>query len=373
VIILGIETSCDETAAAVVRDGRQVLSNVVASQTELHGRYGGIVPELASRRHVTAITLVLQAALDDAAVSRDEIDSIAVTEGPGLAGALLVGVNVAKVVAYVWGKPLIGVNHLEGHLYSNWLLPPGEQTGPEPSFPAVCLIVSGGHTELLLVHRHGVYELLGQTLDDAAGEAFDKGARILGLGYPGGPAIQRAAEGARPLEDLPRAWLPDSWDFSFSGVKTALLRACEPYRKPALPRRSQSRPAATSDDPFQEHQPVQYAANMPVGALAAAYQESIVDVLAGKTVKAAHEHGARSLLLAGGVAANRLLRERLTKNAGVPLFIPAIEYCTDNAAMIAAAAFYTGRPREDALRLDAQARFPLVEPVGTPSRARTHR
>ena len=231
--ILAIETSCDESAVAVVRSGRWVLANVVASQIALHESYGGIVPELASRQHVTAIVPALREALATAGVSRDDIDAIAVTEGPGLAGALLVGINVAKTLAFAWKKPLIPVNHLEGHIYANWLIPADADPAefPAPAFPAICLIVSGGHTDLLLVHRHGVYEILGRTLDDAAGEAFDKGARILGLGYPGGPAIQRAAEGRRPLEQLPRAWLGERYDFSFSGVKTALLRAAEPYRK----------------------------------------------------------------------------------------------------------------------------------------------
>jgi N6-L-threonylcarbamoyladenine synthase len=343
--ILAIETSCDETAAAVVHEGRWVRSNIVASQISLHQKYGGIVPELASRQHITAIAPVLQEALDTAGVTKADIDAIAVTEGPGLAGSLLVGVNVAKTLAFAWKKPLVPVNHLEGHLYANWLIPPdheGETTPPAPSFPAICLIVSGGHTDLLLVHKHGVYEILGRTLDDAAGEAFDKGARILGLSYPGGPAIQRAAEGHRAVEQLPRAWLGDSYDFSFSGLKTALLRAAEQYRKQEpIPERTTRKRPAPAPGPFPEHVPPTYSPNMPVGELAASYQEAIVDVLVEKTVRAAELEHAASVLLSGGVAANALLRRRLEsrlQSRDIPLHVPAIQFCTDNAAMIAAAA-----------------------------------
>jgi N6-L-threonylcarbamoyladenine synthase len=356
--ILAIETSCDETAAAVVHEGRYVRSNVIASQIALHEKYGGIVPELASRQHVTAILPVLREALEVAGSSRDEIDAIAVTEGPGLAGSLLVGVNVAKTLALAWNKPLIPVSHLEGHVYANWLILPGAEPAAPPEFPAVCLIVSGGHTELLLVHKHGVYEILGRTLDDAAGEAFDKGARILGLGYPGGPAIERAAEGARPLEQLPRAWLGDSYDFSFSGLKTALLRACEPYRKQEPPP-GRGRRKAKPVEPFPEHKPIEYAPNMPVAELAAGYQDAIVDVLVEKTVRAAHEQHARSVLVSGGVAANRLLRKRLAARLDLPLHIPDMQFCTDNAAMIAGAGYQV--IRRGALAgwdLDARAQLP---------------
>ncbi|MEZ4520303.1 MAG: tRNA (adenosine(37)-N6)-threonylcarbamoyltransferase complex transferase subunit TsaD [Thermomicrobiales bacterium] len=353
--ILAIETSCDETSAAIVREGREVRSNVIASQTDLHARYGGVVPELASRQHITAIIPTIQEALRIADIDRDEIDAIAVTEGPGLSGSLLVGVNVAKTLAFAWKKPLIPVNHLEGHIYSNWLRT-GDDT-PEPQFPAICLIVSGGHSELMLVHRHGVYEILGRTLDDAAGEAFDKGARILGLGYPGGPAIQKAAEGARLMVEFPRAWLGDSYDFSFSGVKTALLRECEQYRRPRDPRRASNRDLTA---PFPEHDPPEYSPNMPVDGLAASYQDAIVDVLVTKTVRAAEENDARSVLLAGGVAANRLLRNRLSRQLDVRLHVPPIEYCTDNAAMIAGAAYQIVR-RGVAVGwgLDVKAQYPL--------------
>jgi len=343
--ILAIETSCDETAAAVVHEGRWVRSNVVASQIALHEKYGGIVPELASRQHITAITPVLQEAIDTADVTRADIDAIAVTEGPGLAGSLLVGVNVAKTLAFAWKKPLVPVNHLEGHVYANWLIAdvPGDDDSNAvpvpPQFPAVCLIVSGGHTDLLLIHKHGVYEILGRTLDDAAGEAFDKGARVLGLSYPGGPAIQRAAEGRRPLEQLPRAWLGDSYDFSFSGLKTALLRSCDQYRAPQPPGRATRKPAQV---PFPEHEPPAYKPNMPVGELAAAYQDAIVEVLVEKTVRAAQHEHARSVMISGGVAANAQLRGRMEsrlRGLNIPLHVPDLQFCTDNAAMIAAASF----------------------------------
>lgn len=366
--ILAIETSCDETSAAVVHEGRKVLSNVVASQIRLHEKYGGVVPELASRQHITAIVPVLQEALDTAGVTRADIDAIAVTEGPGLAGALLVGVNVAKTLAFTWRKPLVPVNHLEGHVYANWLMPNDQEATAPPIFPAVCLIVSGGHTDLLLIHKHGVYEILGRTLDDAAGEAFDKGARVLGLSYPGGPAIQRAAEGQRSIEQFPRAWLGDSYDFSFSGLKTALLRSAEQYRKPEpLPGRGK-RKAPVTNARFQEHRPPEYSPKMPVGELAAAYQEAIVDVLVEKTFRAAQQEKARSVLISGGVAANSLLRRRIesrVKSLGVPLHIPPHEYCTDNAAMIAGAAYQV--LRRGALAgwdLDVRPQLPWAEMPG---------
>ena len=371
--VLGLESSCDETAAAIVDDGTIVRADVVASQHEVHARYGGVVPELASRQHITAIIPVLQEALDVAGISRDDIDAIAVTEGPGLAGALLVGVNVAKTLAYAWRKPLVPVNHLEGHIYSNWLVPPGEDAGDPPALPALCLIVSGGHTELMLLQRHGVYEILGRTRDDAAGEAFDKGARILGLGYPGGPAIQHAAEGARPLMDLPRAWLGDSYDFSFSGLKTALLRACEPYKKMKPPRRRDGARQAAPQEPFPEHRPPEYVPNMPVNQLAASYQEAIVDVLVEKTVRAAAEQHVASVMVAGGVSANALLRQRLASKVQVPVHVPAMQYCTDNAAMIAAAAYQAVRRGASAgMDMDVSAQLPFESLQGVRVIDRTH-
>ena len=303
--ILGIETSCDETAAAVVADGVRILSNQIASQVEIHARYGGIVPEVASRQHILAIIPILNQAMAEAEATWSDLDGIAVTAGPGLAGSLLVGVNMAKAIALAHRLPITGVNHLEGHIYANWLI------DPSPDFPLVCLIVSGGHTDLVLMRGHGDYVVLGRTRDDAAGEAFDKAARILGLGYPGGPAIERAARnGSAASIPLPRAWLKGSNDFSFSGVKTALLRLVEGGRI--------SSPAEA----------------------AASFQEAVVDVLVTKTVAVAREYGVRQILLAGGVASNKLLRECLAKNSPIPVLVPEPILCTDNAAMIAACGYF---------------------------------
>ncbi len=303
--ILGIETSCDETAVAVVVDGVKILSNQIASQVEIHARYGGIVPEVASRQHILAIIPVLNQAMAEARTTWGDLDGIAVTIGPGLAGSLLVGANMAKAIALAHRLPITGVNHLEGHIYANWLV------DPSPDFPVVCLIVSGGHTDLVLMRGHGDYVVLGRTRDDAAGEAFDKAARILGLGYPGGPAIERAArDGSAAFIPLPRAWLKGSSDFSFSGVKTALLRLVEGGR-----------------------------ISSPADA-AASFQEAVVDVLVTKTVAVAREYGVRQVLLAGGVASNKLLRECLAKNSPIPVLVPAPVLCTDNAAMIAACGYF---------------------------------
>lgn len=339
--ILGIETSCDETAAAVVTDGRTVRSNVISSQIDLHRAHGGVVPELAARGQVTAIIPVVEAALDEAGVTIDDIDAVAYTEGPGLAGSLLVGVNAAKAYAWSLGKPTIPVNHLEAHVYANWL--EREDAPVEmPTFPAVCLLVSGGHTEILLLRSHDDVEVLGQTIDDAAGEAFDKGARLLGLGYPGGPAIQRAAEGGDPAAfAFPRAQLGGSFDFSFSGLKTSLLRQVDPYRLP------DTTPKPTGQI-FPEHRPPRYRDDLPLADLAASYEEAIVDVLATKVARAAQEHAARSVLIAGGVAANRRLRDRVMALLGdtVPVRWPAMEFCTDNAAMVAGRAYIIARAGE---------------------------
>ncbi|HEX77253.1 MAG TPA: tRNA (adenosine(37)-N6)-threonylcarbamoyltransferase complex transferase subunit TsaD [Dehalococcoidia bacterium] len=307
--ILGIETSCDETAVAVVADGARVLSNVVASQVDIHARYGGIVPEVASRQHLLAIIPTLEEALSQAGVSWTEISGVAVCYGPGLAGSLIVGLNMAKALAWAHRLPLIGVNHLEAHLYANWLM---ETT---PTFPLVGLIVSGGHTDLVLAQGHGDYRLLGRTRDDAAGEAFDKGARILGLGYPGGPAIQRASQGGDPHRyPLPRAWLKGSWDFSFSGLKTALLRLVEEGQ-------------------------VDLADPASVADAAASFQEAVAEVLVTKTVAAAR-HRAGHIAVAGGVAANRRLREAMLERSPLPVLIPDLSLCTDNAAMVAACGYY---------------------------------
>jgi len=303
--ILGIETSCDETAAAVVEDGVKILSNQVASQVEIHARYGGVVPEVASRQHILAVIPILKQAMTEANVTWPDLDGVAVTVGPGLAGSLLVGVNVAKAIALAHGQPLTGVNHLEGHIYANWLT-----EGSRPTFPLLSLIVSGGHSDLVLMKGHGEFVLLGRTRDDAAGEAFDKAARILGLGYPGGPAIDRAARNGTASIPLPRAWLKGTDDFSFSGLKTALLRLA-----------------------------IAGQITSPADA-AASFQQAVVDVLVAKTIAAAREHHVRQILLAGGVASNSLLRQRLVENSPLPVLIPPLPLCTDNAAMIAACGYY---------------------------------
>ncbi len=315
-LILGIETSCDETAAAVVRDGQHILSNVVATQMDLHRQYGGVFPELASRQHILTIIPVIEQALADAQVSLRDIAAIAVTHGPGLAGSLLVGVNAAKGLAWARGLPLIGVNHLEGHIYSNWLQT-GAKTAPT-AFPVLVLIVSGGHTELILMHDHGQYTRLGATLDDAAGEVFDKAARLLGLGYPGGPAIQKAAAGGRAQAfDLPQALRHDPkhrYNFSFSGLKTAVLRLTQTLREDG--------------------------AALPVADLAASFQRAVAEALVAKVLIAVDDFKVRQVCVCGGVAANADLRQQLAVRLPVPYAIPPIWLCTDNAAMIASAGFY---------------------------------
>ncbi len=357
--VLGIETSCDETSAAVVLDGRVVRSNVVSSQIALHQDHGGVVPELAARAQLTAIIPVVEAALAEAEVELDELDAIAVTCGPGLAGSLLVGVNFAKSLSYSRSIPLVGVNHLEAHLYANWLTSPGSEPVTQPEFPMLALLVSGGHTELMLMTGHGRYTHLGRTLDDAAGEAFDKGARLLGLGYPGGPAIQKAAaDGRTDAFALPRAWLGSSNDFSFSGLKTALLRAVEPYRLP------DDSVEQEDDVPFRKHRPPRFREGLPVSDLAASFQEAIVDVLSMKTANAARLLDVPQVVLAGGVAANRSLRARLAAEiearSGAMLRVPALDYCTDNAAMVAAAGYFALRRGAQAgWELDVASRLPI--------------
>jgi len=311
--VLAFETSCDETAVAVVEDGTRILSNVVASQIEIHRRYGGIVPEVASRQHVLSILPCYEEAMAASGVSIRDIDRLAVTHGPGLAGSLLIGVNFARALGAARGLPVYGVNHIEAHIYANWLAFP---TTPQDDsrFPALCLIVSGGHTEMHLMRGHGDYRLLGRTRDDAAGEAFDKAARLLGLGYPGGPVIQKAAAAAKGRFALPRAWMPGTSDFSFSGLKTALYHL--------------TRKEAILDDP-------ELVANAAAG-----FQEAAVEVLVAKTLHAASDAGARSIVVSGGVAANIALRHRLASESPIPTFIPPAAMCTDNAAMVASLGFF---------------------------------
>ena len=314
--ILAIETSCDETAAAVLENGRVLLSSVVALQIDLHQQYGGVFPEVASRQHVITIYDVVEQALQQAYLSLDNIDAIAVTRGPGLAGSLVVGMNMAKGIALGKQIPLIGVNHLEGHIYSAWvysseiLNPP-----PAPDFPLIALLVSGGHTEINLMDGHLSYKRLGSTLDDAAGEAFDKVARLLGLPYPGGPSIQKAAMNGNPSAfRFPRANLDGSYNFSFSGLKTSVLRMVRELEK------SRSK--------------------LPAEDLAASFQQAVVDVLFQKTIQAAKQHKVKNIIVAGGVSANQLLRDTFLNQSHFNVFIPPFKYCTDNAAMIAAAGYF---------------------------------
>lgn len=345
-LLLGIETSCDETGAAVVEDGVHMRSNVVASQIDLHAQYGGVFPEVASRAHIEAIVPVAEQGLADAGVTLDDIDAIAVTRGPGLAGSLLVGVNFAKGLALARGLPLVGVNHLEGHVYSLWL------TGRESpvQFPVVCLIVSGGHSEIALISDHGQYRQLGTTLDDAAGEAFDKVARLLGLPYPGGPSIQRAAEGGDPAAyAFPRALRGEGSDFSFSGLKTAVLRAVqEPHSGKRPPKGEGMTPGQRRPD-------------VRIADVAASFQAAVVDILVEKTLDAAAAHGATEVWMAGGVSANATLRARMRAASPLPVRYPPLALCADNAAMIAAAGYfrYVAGFRDD-LDMDVRPLWPLT-------------
>ncbi len=312
-IILAIESSCDETAVAIIKNGHEILANVVSTQIEIHRRYGGVVPEIASRKHLELINAVVQEALDQAHMILDDVTHIAVTYGPGLVGALLVGVATAKALAFSSGKPLIGVHHIEGHICANFLVKQDFQ------FPLVCLVVSGGHTNIIKITDHGQYLLLGQTKDDAAGEAYDKIARAIGLPYPGGPHIEQLAkEGNADAIELPRAWMgEDNYDFSFSGLKSAVLN----YLNKAKMKGEEINPAD----------------------VAASFQQAVLDVLVQKTVRAAVENGVDTILLAGGVAANGTLRTQLQNAASehhIQVHYPPIHFCTDNAAMIGAAAHY---------------------------------
>ncbi len=331
--ILGIETSCDETAASVVKNGREVISNVVASQIDIHKRYGGVVPEIASRQHVGNMTIVIEEAMRQAGLDFKDLTAIAVTQGPGLVGALLIGVEAAKALAYAHSLPLIPVHHIAGHIYANRFV-------AEMKFPLIALVVSGGHTELIYMKEHGHFEVIGETRDDAAGEAYDKVARTLNLPYPGGPHIDRLAQDGEPTIDFPRAWLEDgSYDFSFSGLKSAVIN--------------------------MQHNAKQRGEEVNPAEIAASFQESVIDVLVTKTIRAAKEYEAKQILVAGGVAANRGLRNRLNEKIaelrGVELVIPPLKYCTDNAAMIAAAGsvFYEKGIRAD-LSLNANPGLDLM-------------
>jgi N6-L-threonylcarbamoyladenine synthase len=313
--ILAIETSCDETAAAVIENGRALLASVVASQMDIHARYGGVFPEVASRQHVLSAVPVVEQTLAQAHLALTDVDAIAVTQGPGLAGSLVVGINLAKGLALGTGLPLVGVNHLEGHIYSAWVHPAGEEPPPAPQFPLLALLVSGGHTELNLIDDHLSYKRLGATLDDAAGEAFDKVARLLGLPYPGGPSIQNAADNGNPKAfTFPRARTDNAWDFSFSGIKTSVLREVRKLEDAG--------------------------GQLPVQDLAASFQAAVVDALFIKTLQAAREFRVKEILVAGGVSANKTLRAAFLEQGEFTVHIPKLALCTDNAAMIASAGYY---------------------------------
>lgn len=332
-LIMGIETSCDETAAAIVEDGKKIISNVVASQISIHQKYGGVVPEIASRKHMEYIIPVIDKALEESEKKITDLSAIAVTYGPGLIGSLLVGLSIAKAMAYAQNIPLIGINHLEAHIYANFL----EHTEIKPPF--ICLIVSGGHTSLVYMRNFGEYKLLGQTKDDAAGEVFDKIAKVLDLGYPGGPITEKLAKKGDPSSiKFPRPILNDkSYDFSFSGLKTAVIYYIKELK--------------------EENK------NIPVSDILASFQQAVIDVLVKKTIKAALKFKTKQIILAGGVAANNSLRREIKEKAdllNIKVFYPSIFLCTDNAAMVASAGYYKFKEnKKSSLNLDAVSRLPL--------------
>lgn len=335
-VIMAIESSCDETACAIIKDGREICANVVSTQIKIHEKFGGVVPEVASRKHLEYIDLVIEEALAESGYSFDGLDAIAVTMGPGLIGALLVGLSTAKGLAYALNKPLIGVHHIEGHIYANFL------AHQNISLPCMCLVVSGGHTNIVKIEKHGSYEILGQTVDDAAGEAYDKVARAIGLGYPGGPKIDKLSKEGNPTAiKFPRAKLDQPLNFSFSGLKSAVLN----YLNQA-----------------EMKQEIVNRADV-----AASFQESVIDVLVDHTMQAMEESGIRTLLLAGGVSANSRLRERIGEvcdEKGYNLYYPPLSLCTDNAAMIGAAAAYKFARKEfSGYDLNAVAQLPFSEYV----------
>jgi N6-L-threonylcarbamoyladenine synthase len=333
--ILAIETSCDETASAVIENGRCLLASCVASQMDIHARYGGVFPEVASRQHVLSIVPVVEQTLAQAHLALTDVDAIAVTQGPGLAGSLIVGLNMAKGLALGSGVPLVAVNHLEGHIYSAWVHLASEEPPAAPQFPLLALLVSGGHTELNLMEDHLTYRRLGATLDDAAGEAFDKVARLLGLPYPGGPSVQTAAEGGNAKAfTFPRARTDSAWDFSFSGIKTAVLREVRKIEESG--------------------------SGLPVADLAASFQVAVVEVLLNKTLQAAREFKAREILVAGGVSANTALRTAFLAQDEFKVHIPKLSLCTDNAAMVAAAGYFRfALGHRASLDMDALPTWPL--------------
>ncbi len=332
-LVLGVESSCDETAVAIVKDGKEVLSNVVLSQIDIHTKFGGVVPEIASREHVYNVSMVFEEAFKKANLSPEDIDLIAVTKGPGLIGSLLVGVNAAKTLALIYNKPLIGINHLAGHIYANSI-------EHDMKFPSIALLVSGGNTELIYMKDHFSFEIIGETLDDAVGEAYDKVARVVGIGYPGGPIVDKLAHLGKDTYNLPRVYLgSDNYNFSFSGLKSAVINL--------------------------NHNAIQRGESINVNDLCASFQEAVTDVLVDKALKACKEYNVKQLIVAGGVSANKGLKEKLNrenKNEDLEICIPSIKYCTDNAVMIAAAGYYRYQKnnRLDKLDLNADASLELV-------------